>query len=243
MSSLDVAGPSRKNARITGVLYLLSVLTGMFALAYVPSKIPLGGDAAQSISHILGNQALYRQGIVAGALCYLSFLLLPLAFYRLLHRVNTPAAILMVVFALTSVPIAFIALQHQLDILSLLRGADYLKALTPQELDAEVMFAVDGYRNAILLSEIFWGLWLFPLGYLIVRSGFLPKILGVLLMLGCLGYLIQAFGSILSPAFTHTAWSDYVLLPASLGEIGTCLWLLLFGIREKALASVAAAVA
>lgn len=81
-------------------------------------------------------------------------------------------------------------------------------------------------------TKLFWGLWLLPFGYLVLRSGFLPKILGILLMLGCFGYTIDVFGELLVSRYSDTSVSDYVLLPASVGEIGTCLWLLLVGARQ-----------
>jgi hypothetical protein len=91
------------------------------------------------------------------------------------------------------------------------------------------MFYLDSYNNGIEISQIFWGLWLFPFGYLVYKSGFLPKNLSILLVAGCFGYLIAFFGGFLFPNFHKTTFSTIVGLPASIGEIGVCLWLLIMG--------------
>ena len=88
------------------------------------------------------------------------------------------------------------------------------------------------YGNGLLVASLFWGLWLLPFGYLVVKSGYLPKLLGILLMLGCLGYMVNVFGELLVPRYSDTPVSSYARLPASVGEIGTCLWLLLIGARR-----------
>lgn len=220
---------SNKTARTAGLLYLVVVATGIFSLGYVPSQITVPGDALATVNNILAHQTLFRLGIVGGLICYTAFLLLPLALYKLLQPVNRNAALLMVAFALVSVPISFVNLSNKLDALSLLSGADYLQAFTAQQLHAQVMLSLDAYSNGILISKIFWGLWLLPFGYLVFKSGFLPRILGILLMLGCFGYLTDVLGRLLVTGYTETAISSFVVLPASLGEIGICLWLLIMG--------------
>jgi hypothetical protein len=94
------------------------------------------------------------------------------------------------------------------------------------------MFYLKQYDHGIMIVQIFWGLWLLPLGYLIFKSGIMPKLLGVLLMLGCLGYLVNFVGQFLIPGYSDTGISSIVSLPAGLGEIGTCLWLLVKGAKE-----------
>ena len=94
------------------------------------------------------------------------------------------------------------------------------------------MLHIDNYYNGIEISQIFWGLWLFPFGYLVYKSGFLPKLLGILLMAGCFGYLIKFFGGFLYSDFNKTIISDIAGYPASLGEIGICLWLLIMATNK-----------
>lgn len=228
-----LAGTSNRSmARTAGVLYLIVVLAGIFSIAYVPSQLFVRGNAIATVANIVAHEALYRQGIVAGFVCYVAFLLLPLALYRLLSPVDRPAAVLMVALASVSVPLAFVNLGHKLDVLSLLGDANHLQAFTTAQLNAMVMQSLDAYRNGILVSEIFWGLWLLPFGYLVFKSGLMPRILGVLLILGCFGYLTEVIGTMLMPSYRDSALAGVVTLPASIGEISTCLWLLIVGARE-----------
>lgn len=221
----------RTTARIAGLLYLIVVLAGIFSIAYVPSQTQVAGGAAATVAKITANEGLFRLGIAAGLVCYLAFLLLPLALYRLLAPHGRTAATLMVALAVASVPLSFFNLLHKLDVLSLLGGADYLRAFSPDVLNAQVMLALKGYANGILVSKLFWGLWLLPFGWLVFTSRLLPRVLGILLMLGCLGYVIDVFARLLVPGFAETAVAGYITLPATLGEIGTCLWLLVMGVR------------
>lgn len=222
----------RSKARTAGVLYLIVVLAGIFSIAYVPSKLFVRDDAAATAANILAQETLYRFGIFAGFVCYTAFLLLPLALYRLLAHVDKRAAVLMVALASVSVPLAFVNLGHKLDVLTLLEGADRFRAFSAEQINAMAMLSLDAYRNGILVSEIFWGLWLLPFGYLVFQSGLLPKLLGVLLMLGCFGYLADVAGTLLVPGYSDSVFAGVVTLPASVGEISTCLWLLIAGARD-----------
>jgi hypothetical protein len=219
-----------KTARTAGMLYLVTVLTGIFSLIYVPSHITVHGDAAFTVQNIVASELLFRLGIAAGALGYVAFLLLPLVLYELLSHVNRNVAVLMVAFGIACVPMEFVALAHRLDILSLLTGDNHQQVFAPEQQNARAMSLLDAYDNAIFISEIFWGLWLLPFGYLVFKSGFLPKVLGILLMLGCFSYLISYFGTMLFP---HTTIPSFVMWPATFGEIGICLWLLIAGGRKS----------
>lgn len=232
MSAIEDWGTSKKIARTAGLLYLIVVVTGVFSLLYVPSQITVQGDASATVRNIVASESLFRLGIVAGLVCHTAFLLLPLVLYKLLAPFGKGAAVLMVAFAVVSVPISFVNLLNKLDILSLLSGADYPQAFTTEQLHAQVMQSLAAYRNGMLVSQIFWGLWLLPFGYLVFKSGILPRILGVLLVMGCFGYLIDFLGGALFRGYPDTAIARLVTLPGSFGEIGTCLWLLIMGVRE-----------
>ena len=223
---------NKKLARTAGLLYLIVVVTGIISLIYVPSQITVHGDAPATVRNIVAHEPLFRFGIVAGLICYTAFLLLPFALYKLLSPVGKSAAILMVALAVTSVPISFVSLLYKLNALTLLSGAGYLQAFTTDQLNAQVMLSLDAYGNGILLSSVFWGLWLLPFGYLVFKSGFLPRVLGVLLMIGCFGDLFDDLGHVLSPGHADTVIASLMAMPGSLGEIGTCLWLLIMGARE-----------
>ena len=221
-----------RDARIAGLLYFIVVATGIFSLAYVPSQIE-ADDAATVMRNIVANEPLFRLGIVSSLVCYTAFLLLPLALYRLLSAHGRQAAVLMVALATASVPFSFANIMHRFDVLTLLGDAGYLHAFSDEQLQAQVMLSLQSYRHGILVSEIFWGLWLLPFGWLVFKSRLLPRVLGVLLMLGCAGYLADFLGRVLVPEYAASGLGGYVRLPASLGEIGTCLWLLVMGARPS----------
>ncbi len=220
---------SNKIARIAGFIYLGVILTGIFNLAYVPSKLIVWDDPATTFNNIAGSEFLFRLGIVSGLICYTFYLLLPLVLYKLLKEVNKNVALLMVALAVVSVPISFINIHYKVDILTLIGNLDYLKEIDENLLNTKVMLNLKYYDNGIQMVQLFWGLWLFPFGYLVYKSNFLPKILGLLLMIGCFGYLIIFFGGFLFPNYRIPS---FVSLPASLGEIGMCLWLLIMGAKK-----------
>ena len=223
---------NKKSARIAGLIYLLVVLTGIFSLAYVPSKLIVWDNPVTTFNNIKTSETLFRFGIVSSLVCYVFFLLLPVALYKLLKPVNEFYAKLMVLLAVISVPISFINIQNKFAVLSIING-EHFKTFTNEQLQSQVMFYLNQYDNGILMVSVFWGLWLFPLGYLVYKSGILPKVLGVLLMLGCLGYLINFLGNSLIADYSSFGISKYISKPASFGEIGICLWLLIMGAKES----------
>lgn len=224
---------NKKTARIAGLLYLVVVLTGIFSLAYVPSKLIVWGNPATTFNNIKASETLFRFGIVSGLVCYIFFLLLLVELYKLLKPVNAFYAKLMVLLAVISVPISFINIQNKFAVLSIINAENLHSSFTNEQLHSQVLFYLNQYDNGILMVSIFWGLWLFPFGYLVYKSGFLPKILGALLMIGCFGYLINFLGNSLVADYSSLGISKYISKPASLGEIGICLWMLIMGAKEK----------
>ncbi|MEJ5996052.1 DUF4386 domain-containing protein [Pedobacter sp. Du54] len=223
----------KKTAHLAGLVYLVVVITGIISLAYVPSKLIVWDNAKLTLVNIKTNELMFRLSILSGVICYLAFLILPLLLYRLLKSVDRTQAKLMVLLAIISVPISLINLIHKLNVLSLINGANYLNVFTDAHLATEVMLSLNQYDNGILMVQIFWGLWLFPFGYLVYRSEILPKVLGVFLLIGCFSYLINFIGFFLFPNYAELGISSYVRLPASIGEIGTCLWLLVMGAKNE----------
>ncbi len=221
-----------KTARVAGLLYLLLIICGIISLAYIPSQLIVRESASKTLENIINSEFLFRLGIVTAIITFLIYILLPLALYKLLHEVNKVYANLMVIFALISVPIFFVNILSKFSVLTLINKAEYLEKLGEIELQTQVMFHIDSYNNGLEISQIFWGLWLFPFGYLVYKSGFLPKILGILLMIGCFGYLITFFGGFLYSGFNKTIIFEIAGYPAPLGEIGICLWLLIMGTNK-----------
>lgn len=214
----------KNTGRIAGLLYLVVVLTGIFSLGYVPSKLIVWDNPSATFNAIKQSEFLFRTGIVSGLICYTFFLFLPLVLYKLLKPVHKTYALYMVVLAVVSVPISFINMQNKFAVLSIISSGTQEKEL--------VMFYLNQYDYGNLIVQVFWGLWLFPYGYLVYKSGIIPKFFGVLLMLGCISYLINFFGNSLYPNYSQLGISSIVRLPATLGEIGSCLWLLIMGAKE-----------
>lgn len=224
---------AKGTARVAGILYLIVVLSGIFHLMYVPAKLIEENNPSATIGNIISSETLFRLGILGGLICFTSFLLLPLVLYKLLSPVNKTHAVLMVILAVVSVPISFTSMLNKLAVLTLISKASYLSVFEADQLQAQVMLCLDYYNNGIQIASIFWGLWLFPFGYLVYKSGFLPKVLGILLMIGCFGYLINFFGDFLFPAYNKSGISAFITIPGSVGEIGICLWLLIIGLKYK----------
>lgn len=223
---------SRTNtARLAGSLYLALIVFGIFSLLYVPSQLYFWDDAALTVLRIRNNGLLFRLGIVSTLLAYVSFLFLPLVLYKLLQSVNKTMAMIMVALAVASVPVSIQNIGHLFSVLSLTGADTYLQVYDEGEIAAQVMFFLHSYNSGNLIAQFFWGTWLFPFGYLVYRSGFLPKVLGFFLMLGSFGYTFDFFARILMPSYSETVLAQYATIPASIGEIGSCLWLLIMGAR------------
>ncbi|MBS9464061.1 DUF4386 domain-containing protein [Flagellimonas sp. 389] len=222
---------NKRTARIAGLIYFLVVITGIFGLLYVPSQLISWKNPAETIENLKSSEFLFRMEILTGLLCYSFFLLLPLVLYELFKGINKNVALLMVVLAVVSIPISFANMVHKLDILTLLSGAEYLAPFSPEQIQAHVMQSLRSYNYGNLVAQVFWSLWLFPFGYLVFKSGFLPKLLGIFLMIGSCGYFMDVCGRILFSNYGDFLISDYITIPASIGEIGTCLWLLIMGIK------------
>jgi hypothetical protein len=221
-----------KKARIAGLLYLLLVISGFTYLVYIPSELIDLKNATKTIENIRSSELLFRLGIVTAISSSFIFMFLALALYNLLKKVNKVSTKFMVLFVIISVTISFVNILNKFSVLTLINNLEYAQKLGKTEFQTQIMLYLENYNNGIEISQIFWGLWLLPFGYLVYKSGFLPKILGVFLMAGCFGYLITFFGGFLHSDFNKTIISDIVGFPAPIGEIGICLWLLIMGTNE-----------
>jgi hypothetical protein len=140
----------------------------------------------------------------------------------------------MILLAVVSVPLSYAYLLDKFAVLTLIHKSNFLSVFEADQLHVRVLLHLHYYDNGILLASIFWGLWLFPFGYLVYNSGFLPKILGIFLMIGCFGYQIDFLGHyFMSDKYDAIGISNLVRLPGSLGELGICFWLLIMGVKEK----------
>jgi hypothetical protein len=219
----------RKLGRLTGAIYLIVVVTGLFSLMYVPATLAGDGEPSDRLARLLTHPGLYNAGTAAFLVEQAAFCVLPLMFYRWLRYAGSWQAALMVILALASVPVSLVAAAHRLDAIGWLTDADLLSTVTSAQGHALARMALHQWDHALLIASLFWGLWLAPLGYLIAVSRSLPRLLGWLLMAGSIGYVIDVLGQILWSGYGRSALAGYATLPAALGELGTCVWLLVFG--------------
>jgi hypothetical protein len=216
-----------KTARNAGALYLLLVPLGFFGGMYIPS-ITVPGDAATTVNNILAHVSLFRLSVLSVLAIPIINILVALFLYKLLKPVNKNHAVLMVVFVLASAPIAMLNELNHFAVLLLLNGADYLKVFSIDQLYSQVMFFLNLHHYGTFIAQIFWGLWLLPLGYLVFKSGFLPRILGALLIIAGFGYVIDAFILFLLPDLNITI-SQFTFI----GELLFLLWLLFKGVNVE----------
>lgn len=220
---------ARKHARTAGLLYLALVILGILNLMVIPGRYAAGGDAAATIANIRAMETVFRTGIIVGVLSNLTYVLLGVALYRLLAPVGRAAATLLVVFAAAGAGLGLVSAGAKLDVLWILGSAPYLQAFTAEQIQAQAMLSLRSYANLTRVAELFWGLWLLPFGLLVYRSGFLPRVLGILLMAGSFGYAFNFFAKVLWPVYATTSLPMLLPLPAHIGEIGIMLWLVLVG--------------
>ena len=217
--------------RYAGFVYFLISLPGFFALIYVPGKVIVHGDTAATVSNIAAHETLFRFGIVCELAGQILFIWVALVLYDLLKSVNQRQASLMFGLIVVSIPIALMNELNSLATLLLIRGADFLSIFAQPQREAMAMFFLKLHGYGFDIAGIFWGLWLFPLGLLVYRSGFFPRILGVLLVLNGFTYPISSFTSLLLPQY-ETIVSRWIM-PLTFGELIFMLWLLIMGTREK----------
>jgi len=226
-----------KNARIAGLAYL-ALMTAPLRLVYIPDTLIVRGDAAATARNIAAHEQLFRLGIVSDLFTATMSIFLMLALYRLFKDVDRQLAILMVILgALVSAPIYFLNTVNDVAALLLIRGPEFLAAFTEPQRDALAMLFLRLHDHGVLANEVFWGLWLFPFGLLVYRSRFLPRILGVWLMLNCCAYVALSLTGYLWPQYLNRVWN--LSFPLLLGELAILLWLLIRGANPRA--AVAAA--
>lgn len=223
--------PTKKQARIAGLFYLLMAISGPLGIMYVPSNIIVTGDASATVGNLINSEMLFRLSIVSSMICQISFIFLVLALNRLFKGVNEWHSKLMVYLVIMAVPIAFLNEIMHAAVLVLLSSSEYLDVFNPAQINALIMVFLKLHEQGIWIVGIFWGLWLFPFGFLVIKSGFIPKIFGILLIIGCFAYLTDSLTAFLIPQHREII-SKLIMLPLAAGEISTIFWLLIVGIRK-----------
>jgi hypothetical protein len=221
MTTRTIPKLSQEYTRAIGWLYLSLLPIDIFCYQYVPAHLVVPGDTAATAKNILDSELVFRLGIMSALVGQLILIAVVLNLYRILTPVSKSMARLMVICLLVAVPIGMLAELNQLAILLLLHGSG---GFPVEQVPALVSFFLDMHTNGIRLAEIFWGLWLLPMGYLVFRSRFLPRIIGGLLIIAGFGYLIQSFVEVLFPnsgvnMSLFTSWGE-VIFPLWLGIKG-----------------------
>jgi len=217
-------------ARTAGLFYLIVGVFGGFAEAYVPGKVYVPGDAAATAHNVVANAGLVRVGVVADLVQATFFLFTAMTLYLLLERVNKNVARAMVIFVAISVAMMCLNRVHQFAALLVATDASYADALGTPGSDALVLLMLDLQHYGVLAAQVFFGLWLLPLGYLVYKSRMFPRVLGVLLVIGCAGYIVDVFAGFLAPDLA-AALGPFVLTPPAIAEIAMVLWLLVKGAK------------
>ncbi|MGB8645909.1 MAG: DUF4386 domain-containing protein [Anaerolineae bacterium] len=220
----------QKTARMAGFLYVLFLITGIFA-GVVRSNLIVYGDAGVTVKQIMAAPWLFRIDFISDLLSGALFLLSAWALYVLLKPVNKNLALLFVLLNLGGVAVQCVSLLNQFAALLLLSGADYLKAFPADQLQVLAMLFLNLHRNGFMIAQLFFGAWLLPLGYLVYRSGFLPGILGVLLIVDFFGVLIWFFQFFLLPGYEVITYPG--LAASFVAEVSLSLWLLIKGVKDQ----------
>jgi uncharacterized protein DUF4386 len=221
----------KNTARIAGSLYLVYIVLHVFADVIGRSTIIVYGDAARTTRNIMASSSQFRIGFMIDLLAAMLFLLTAWALYMLLKPVNKDIASLFLLLNLGGVAIQcasdlFLPVSQQL-----LSSADYAKVFQPDQLQALAMAFLYLYKNGFMIAQIFYGAWLFPLGYAVFKSGFLPKALGIVLMIHCATWLTTSLQFFLFPGFNAITYISYPL--GFIAEFGLTLWLLIKSVKNQ----------
>ena len=228
--------------RVAGFLYLLLVVMAPFRLIYIPSTLFVRGNATATANNIAAHEWLFRLGMVSDLLCGTIVIFLTLAFYRLFKAVDQNLAVLVVILGgLLPAAIDFLNVLNDAAALMLVRGADFLSVFDKPQRDALAMLFLRLHHHEVVAAEILWGLWLFPLAVLVYRSRFLPRFLGVWLIINGFAYLTMSFTGLLLPQYEDMV--SNIAFPALLGEMAIMLWLLIKGAQPQPLNGAASSLA
>jgi len=220
---------TKKAARIAGFIYLAMIIVAPFSMLYVPGKLIVRDNAAATAENILAHETLFRLSIFGDLIGHVIFICLSVALYRLLSGVNKHWALLMVGLVWVSAAVGFLNTLNDVAAVIFFRGADVLAMFDKAQRDALGMFFIKLHTQGIFMDEIFWGVWLFPFGWLVFRSGFLPRFLGIWLILACFGWVSLSAIAIFSPGYYEGAFNW--LQPVFFAELAFMLWVLIKGAK------------
>lgn len=224
-------------ARLAGSLYFVMSLLMIFGYTYVPATFIVPGDATATAAKIMHGELMYRVSILASLVAQILFVGVAVTLYRLFRDVNRGLARLLVGWVGVAIAAELVTIANRLAPISFLSGADYLKVFPQAQLDALAFYSLRWGNNLGQMLTIFWGLWLFPFGILVIQSRFLPKFLGYLLLASGFGYLVTSVTFLLFPLSLGTV--SKFMFPLYFGEMGVILWMMILGAKLPAAAEAA----
>jgi hypothetical protein len=229
MTDRAVNPSPRLLARIAGVLYLITIIMGVFAEVFVRGRLAVRDDAAATATNILAHEPLYRLGLTADLVMLVCYIGVTLLFYELFKRVSRSVSLLAAFFSLVGIAVLAVNSLNHLAPLVFLGGAQYLSALETNQLQAFARMSLKMHAAGYTISGVFFGIYCLLIGYLVFKSDFLPRILGVLMVIGGLSYLTDSFVTLLSPQLA-TRLPDVMVL-GGIAELSLCLWLMVIGVN------------
>lgn len=222
--------PNKTTARLAGLFFLLMVAFGLFAEIFFRQKIFVANDAARTAGNILSNEFLYRAGIASDILMSLCYLFTALVLYKLLAPVNKNLAAMMVVLAAAGSIMLLGNIQSEFAPLAILSGNNDMGAFNASQIQALAMQSYQSYQHGYVIGQVFFALWVLPLGILIRSSRFIPGAFGILFILEAFLALSAVFVHFLAPSETI---ETILMLPGIIAEFSFMFWLLIWGVRES----------
>jgi hypothetical protein len=218
-------------AHAAGVLYLVNIACGVFGELFVRGKLVVAGDATATAHHILASESLFRWGIAGDLLMHITDVPMAVIFYVLLRPVSRDLSLLAALFGMLQTAILCANKLNLISVLLLLGGSSSLQAFTPAQLQSLASLSLTLHESGFGVGLVFFGVSCLVSGYLLYRSGYFPRTLGVLQTLAGICYLINSFALILRPPLAAKMFPT-ILIPAFVGELGTCIWLLVMGLNQ-----------
>ncbi len=227
---------NKRMGRFAGLLFLILVITGVFAEFFVRQKLYVSNDFIATTQNIIDNQWLFRLGFVSDLVMSTMFFVYGYVLYLIFKSINKNISLFLFLCAVISVAMFCQNSLNQFAALELLINTDYSEGFIPEQLQVLSIFFQNIHTKGYAVNQIFYGLYLLPLGYMIIKSSIVPKIIGVFLVLGFIGDMIEVFVYFLFPN-AESVILDNITLPADVGEFSLCLWFLIMGVRSQKLSN------
>ena len=223
----------KNTARLAGFLILLIAVLAPFSILYLPSTLIVPGDAAETASNVMASEGLFRLGVVVDSVVVLLEIVVIAILYVLLRPVNRTLALVAAFARLAMTVVMAVNVFNSLGVLLLLGDAEYLTAFETDQLHALVLLFLNLHESGIYIWQVFFGLHWVAVGYLVFKSGYFPRILGILLIVTCLGYLMDSFEILYPSSGALSTVSSVVLAVGVIGELSFTLWLLIKGVNVE----------